>query len=230
MGEGRRPDPGRMVYLRGVAIAKSLRLNEQIRISPVRVIDHEQRQLGVITVEEALRLAREAGLDLVEVSPQETPPVCRILDYGKFKYERKKRQKHAAAAHVIQLKEIRLRPKTDVHDRLIKLKHAKEFLTEGHKVQFTMLFRGRERAHREIANEIFRQMLAELGDGAKLERPPMMEGRRMIMIVMPGKHAPGHAAVGGASPQTTPSAQPVTATSVTPRPQPPAPQSAATQG
>jgi translation initiation factor IF-3 len=208
---------------KGYAIAKSLRLNEQIRISPVRVIDHEQRQLGVIPIDEALRLAREAGLDLVEVSPTETPPVCRILDYGKFKYERKKRQKHAAGAHVIQLKEIRLRPKTDPHDRSIKLRHAKDFLAEGHKVQFTMLFRGRERAHREIANEIFNRMLAELGDGCRVERPPMMEGRRMIMIVVPGK--PGaHASPAPASPAPKTGSAPGVALSPVPaRPSVPTP-------
>ncbi len=152
------------------------------------MIDQEQRQIGIVPVDEALGLARQAGLDLVEVSPMERPPVCRIMDYGKFKYERKKRQKHAAAGHVVVLKEIRLRPKTDTHDRFIKLKHARDFLEEGNKVQFTMLFRGRERMHRERAVQIFRSILDELGETVKVERPPAMEGRRMTMVVSPVKH------------------------------------------
>lgn len=147
--------------------------------------------MGVIPTHEALALAKEAGLDLVEVSPNENPPVCRIIDYGKHIYEKKKRQKQAAAAHVTLLKEIRLRPKTDVHDRGIKLKHAREFLAEGHKVQFTMLFRGRERFHREIANEIFDDIIKELGEAAKLERGAAMDGKRLTMIVSPGKKPSG---------------------------------------
>ncbi len=164
-------------------------MNEQIRVSPVRVIDQHQRQLGVLPVVEAQRLAREAGLDLVEVSPTENPPVCRIMDYGKYKYEKKKRQRAASHGHVIVLKEIRLRPKTDAHDRETKLGRAREFLAQGHKVQFTMLFRGRERAHRDRALAIFREILDQLGEGVKVERPPTMEGRRMSMIVSPVKVA-----------------------------------------
>ena len=164
-----------------------MRLNERIRIPQVRVINQHQEQLGVIPTHEALSLAKEAGLDLVEVSPQETPPVCRILDYGKHLYEKKKRQKMAAGAHTIQLKEIRLRPKTDPHDRSIKLKRAVGFLTEGHKVQFTMLFKGRERFHREIATQIFSSIIGELGEAVKIERSPAMDGRRMTMIVAPQK-------------------------------------------
>lgn len=155
------------------------------------MIDQEQRQLGVISVDEALGLARAAGLDLVEVSPTERPPVCRIMDYGKYKYERKKRQKNAAAAHTVTLKEIRLRPKTDTHDRSIKVNRARDFLAEGHKVQFTMLFRGRERAHKGRAEEIFQGIMEEFGDGVKVERRPTMEGRRMTMVVVPVKHTKG---------------------------------------
>lgn len=118
----------------------------------------------------------------------ERPPVCRIMDYGKFKYDRKKRQKAGSGGHVIVLKEIRLRPKTDVHDRRIKLSRAKRFLAEGNKVQFTMLFRGRERFNREYAREIFDDILAECGDAIKVERAASMEGRRMTMVVSPAKH------------------------------------------
>jgi translation initiation factor IF-3 len=164
-----------------------LRLNERIRITPIRVINQNQEQLGVIPTHEALALAKEAGLDLVEVSPTENPPVCRIMDYGKNLYEKKKRMKMASAAHVVTLKEIRLRPKTDPHDRSIKLKHAKGFLDDGHKVQFTMLFKGRERFHRDIASEAFQAIMAELGDTVKVERPPAMDGKRMTMIVSPQK-------------------------------------------
>ena len=110
------------------------------------------------------------------------------MDYGKFKYQRKKRQKAGAAGHTVILKEIRLRPKTDTHDREIKLNRAKEFLEEGNKVQFTMLFRGRERFHRERAQEIFQGILMEFGDTVKVERYPSMEGRRMTMVVAPAKH------------------------------------------
>ncbi len=134
-----------------------------------------------------MNLAREAGLDLVEVSPMERPPVCRIMDFGKHQYERKKRQKNAAGGHVIILKEIRLRPKTDDHDRSVKMKRAKGFLEEGHKVQFTMLFRGRERAHRDRALQAFRKITEELGEEVKVERFPAMEGRRMTMVVTPAK-------------------------------------------
>jgi len=164
-----------------------LRLNERIRITPIRVINQHQEQLGVIPTHEALALAKDAGLDLVEVSPQENPPVCRIMDYGKHIYEKKKRQKTAAGAHVVLLKEIRLRPKTDPHDRGIKVNHARGFLDEGHKVQFTMMFKGRERFHKEIANEIFQGIVTELGETIKVERPPMMDGKRMVMIVVPQK-------------------------------------------
>ncbi len=151
------------------------------------MIDQDQRQLGILPVEEALGLARKAGLDLVEVSPTESPPVCRVMDYGKFKYQRKKRQKSAAGGHVVVLKEIRLRPKTDAHDRSTKMKRAVGFLGEGHKVQFTMLFRGRERFHKDRASGIFQGILDELGETVKVERRPTMEGRRMTMLVSPVK-------------------------------------------
>ncbi len=168
-------------------IAKTLRLNEEIRYSPIRLIDAENEQRGVVPVEEAKRMARDLGLDLVEVAPQERPPVCRIMDYGKFKYQQKRKQK-GRGSHEIVLKEVRLRPKTDDNDRQIKINRAIRFLGDGHKVQFTMLFRGRERAHQEIGLDIFKGILAELGDEIKVERHARMEGSRMIMIVSPAKH------------------------------------------
>jgi translation initiation factor IF-3 len=131
-----------------------------------------------------MRRAREAGMDLVEVAKNEHPPVCRIMDYGRFKYHQKKKaQKH----HEQQLKEVRLRPKTDDNDRAIKLNRALKFLSKGDKVQFTMQFRGRERAHREVGVIILRRVVDDLGELVKVERPPGMDGRHMIMIVAPVK-------------------------------------------
>lgn len=151
----------------------------------MRVINETTgEQLGVLPTFEALKIARELGLDLVEVAPTVRPPVCKIMDYGKWKYQQKKNQKKH---HEQQLKEVRLRPKTDDHDRDIKIAKAIQFLREGDKVQFTMQFRGRERSHREIGLETFREILAEFGDHVKVDRPPSMEGKNMIMIVSPGK-------------------------------------------
>ena len=161
-------------------------MNEQVRISPIRLIDHEGTQRGIVSTDEARSLARELGLDLVEISPTERPPVCRILDYGKYKYEQKKKQKQRGA-HVAALKEVRMRPKTDTHDREIKMGRAVRFLKEGSKVQFTMLFRGRERAHQDVGLTVFQGILKELGEEVKVERAPRVEGRRMTMVVAPVK-------------------------------------------
>ncbi|QOJ16042.1 MAG: translation initiation factor IF-3 [Planctomycetia bacterium] len=165
-------------------ITTNLRCNEQIRISPIRVIGPENEQLGVLGTAEALRMAYDQGMDLVEVSPNTRPPVCRIMDYGKWKYQQKKGQKKH---HEQELKEVRLRPKTDTHDLEIKIKHAIEFLRDGDKVQFTMVFRGRERAHREVGLATYQTILAELGDRAKVERPASIDGKNMVMIVAPGR-------------------------------------------
>lgn len=167
-------------------ISTNLRANEQIRISPVRIIGANNEQLGVFDTFEALRMARESGMDLVEVAPSERPPVCRIMDYGKFKYHQKKNQKKSQEQ---QLKEVRMRPKTDDHDREVKINHAIKFLMKGDKVQFTMQFRGRERAHREIGTEKFQEVIQELGDLVKVERPPTMDGKNMILVVSPNKAA-----------------------------------------
>ena len=174
-------------------------------------------QLGIIPLKEAQDLARDSGLDLVEVSPMERPPVCRIIDYGKYKYERKKRQKMASHSHVVTTKEIRLRPKTDVHDLVVKMKRVHEFLADGDKVQFTMLFRGRERFHKERANVIFDRLLAELGDTIKVERRPTVEGRRMTMVVAPVKQTGGG---GGAQKPAAPKKKEAPAKSATDTPAP----------
>jgi translation initiation factor IF-3 len=144
-------------------------------------------QVGIVPTNQALDIARDVGMDLVEVSPTEKPPVCRIMDYGKHKYEKKKRLKQASHAHAVTLKEIRLRPKTDVHDLELKIKRTLAFLDAGHKVQFTMLFRGRERFNREFAQDVFRGIVESLGEHIKIERAPAMEGRRMTMLVSPAK-------------------------------------------
>jgi translation initiation factor IF-3 len=169
-----------------MAKGTTYRANEQIRTPQVRLIDENNNQVGIVETFEAMRRAREAGMDLVEVARNERPPVCRIMDYGKFKYQMKKKvRKH----HEQQLKEVRMRPKTDQNDRVIKMNRALKFLSKGNKVQFTMQFRGRERAHRDMAIEIFRGVIEELGDLVKIERPPGMDGRHMIMILAPNKPA-----------------------------------------
>ncbi len=165
-------------------IAKALRMNDQIRISPVRLIDENNDQVGIVSTRDAMDRARGLGLDLVEVSPMEKPPVCRIMDYGKHMYEKKKKLK-SSAHHNLPLKEIRIRPKTDVHDMEMKINRAIKFLGIGHKVQFTMLFRGRERFHQDRARGIFTNIVETLGDRVKVIGHPLMAGRRMTLVVQP---------------------------------------------
>jgi translation initiation factor IF-3 len=148
----------------------------------VRVIGQNGDQIGVFPVHEALRMARDQELDLVEVSPDSRPPVCRILDFGRYKYEQKKKQR-GAKKPTNKLKGIRLRPKTDVGDLAVKTKRAREFLEEGDKVQFTVIFRGRELARQDLGTDLLRRVAEILEDVAKVEKPAHMEGRRMHMIV-----------------------------------------------
>jgi translation initiation factor IF-3 len=159
-------------------------VNEQIRLSPIRVVDQNGEMLGVIPTEEAMRMAHDAGLDLVEVAPNERPPVCRILDYGKFKYEQKKKQQKSHKTHHTQIKEIRLRPKTGDHDVDFKIKHAREFLEEKDKVKLNIFFRGRENAHHDRGREMLLEIIAALEDIAKVEKPPGMEGGRNMTAVL----------------------------------------------
>lgn len=163
----------------------NLRCNEQIRISPIRLIDDSGEMRGVVSTDDALRMARDAGVDLVEVSPNERPPVCKLMDYGKHKYmqSKKLKQKH----HERKTKEVRLRPKTDPHDRDIKMKRALRFLEEGDRVQFTMMFRGRERFHADVGYDAFNAIVKSLGELVKVERPPRLFGRRMTMVLAPSK-------------------------------------------
>lgn len=154
----------------------------------MRLIDESSNQVGIIDTAVAKNRAREAGLDLVEVSPNAEPPVCRIMDFGKWLYEQKRKNKQShKKKHTVTLKEIRLRPKIDDHDRDIKVNHAIKFLEKGHKVQFTMLFRGREMMHIERGHEIMGEITETIEDVAKIERPAKMLGRRMTMVVIPLK-------------------------------------------
>lgn len=144
--------------------------------------------MGIVERYLALNRAREAGLDLVEVSPNSDPPVCRIMDYGKWLYQQKRKIREAhkkSAHHSGTLKEIRLRPETDKHDLGIKVNHAREFLEKGHKVQFTMFFRGRQMLHRELGFEVLEQITQSLVELAKIERPARMTGRRITLLVVP---------------------------------------------
>jgi translation initiation factor IF-3 len=163
---------------------KAQRINEQIRISPIRVIGPEGEVLGVIETIDALQRAREAGLDLVEVAPQEKPPVCRIMDYGKFKYQQKKRQ-HKGHTHHSKNKELRLRPKIGDHDLMTKVNRAKEFLAQKDKVIFSVIFRGRENAHVDEGYKLVQRLSKELEEVAKLEQNPQMQGRRIVVIFAP---------------------------------------------
>lgn len=160
------------------------RINEQIRVSPIRVIGDDGSQLGVISTEEALQKAREAGLDLVEVAPTEKPPVCRIMDYGKFKYQQKKRQ-HKGHTHHSKNKEVRLRPKIGDHDFITKVNRARRFLEEKDKVIFSVVFRGRENAHVDEGYKLVQRLINELADVSKLEQNPQMHGKRIVVIFAP---------------------------------------------
>ena len=166
-----------------------------IRISPIRVIDADGAQLGVITRDEALEKARSSGLDLVEVAPLEKPPVCRIMDFGKFKYQQKKKQ-HKGHVHHSKNKEIRLRPKIGDHDFLTKAGHARKWLGERDKVVCSVIFRGRENAHRDRGREMLEQFVGALADVAAVEQTPRMDsGRQMSAIVKP-RPGPVRAAAG----------------------------------
>jgi translation initiation factor IF-3 len=165
-----------------------LRINERIRITPIRLIDENNQQIGVIATLEAIERAKEAGLDLVEVSPTSTPPVCRIMDYGKYLYEQKRKVKqNLKKQHTVTLKEIRLRPKIDDHDKQVKMEQASKFIDKGHKVQFTMMFRGREMMHIDHGREIMNEIVQLLQDKAKPDRPPILLGKRMNMVMIPLK-------------------------------------------
>ena len=163
-----------------------IRINHRIRVPEVRVVAEDGSNLGVLSTEQALRRAQEAGLDLVEVNPKGSPPVCKILDFGKYKYEEKKKQREAKRKQtIVELKEVKLRPKTDDHDLQVKVRSARRFLESGNKVKFTVRFRGREITHPQRAQMQLDWLVEQLIDLANVEQRPQMEGRTMSAIVGP---------------------------------------------
>lgn len=167
-------------------IGKELSINEEIRAREVRVVSDTNEQLGIMTLHEAIHAAEEKGLDLVEVAPNGRPPVCRIMNYGKFRYEQQKRDKEAKKKQkVFQVKEVKLRPNIEDHDFYVKLKNAQRFLAEGNKVKVSIMFRGREMAHPELGKDVLDRVAKELGDTIVREKPPKIEGRNMTMIIAP---------------------------------------------
>ena len=174
--------PGRFDRRRPEA---GLRINHRIRVPEIRVIFDEE-QLGIMPTHEALRLAEEKGLDLVEISPRAFPPVCRIMDYGKYKYEEaKKKQQARKKASTVETKEIKFRPKTEEHDMDFKVKHVRRFLEAGNKVRLAVVFRGREITHPQTGMAVLNRVVERCADLATVEATPNMEGRRMIMVIAP---------------------------------------------
>jgi translation initiation factor IF-3 len=152
------------------------------------VISPDGEQLGILAIERALEIAEEQGLDLVEVAPLARPPVCRIMDYGKFKYEEQRQQREARKKqHQVQIKEVKMRPGIEEHDYDFKMRHARRFLEEGNKVKLTMMFRGRQMAHPEFGRRVLERVSTELQDISKVESYPSLEGRSMIMVLAPMK-------------------------------------------
>jgi translation initiation factor IF-3 len=168
--------------------ASEYRINEEIRAREVRLIGPDNQNVGVVSISEALQVAREADLDLVEVAPNSDPPVCRVLDYGKFLYEKAKKDREARRAQTkVEIKEIRLRPKTSEHHRGFKVRNARRWLEEGKKVRVRIRFRGREITYPEIALGDLKEIAAELSDVGTIEQAPNMEGRTMLMTLAPMK-------------------------------------------
>lgn len=163
-----------------------MRINEEIRVKEVRLISADGDQLGITQVKDALRMAQEKDLDLVEIAPNAKPPVCRIMDFGKFKYEQSKREKETRKKQkIISVKEVKIRPNIEDHDLEVKTKNAVKFLNEGDKVKVTLMFRGRELAHAELGKQLLSKVAEITKDIATIERYPKVEGRNMIMILAP---------------------------------------------
>lgn len=165
---------------------ESLRINGEIRAREVRVTDAKGAQLGIMSTREAIRRAEEAHLDLVEVAPKAKPPVCRIMDFGKYRYEQQKREKEAKKKQkIISVKEVKLRPGIETHDFNFKVKNALRFIAEGNKVKATIMFRGRELSHPEMGRELLLKVAEQMKDAVTVEREPKLEGKNMIMILAP---------------------------------------------
>lgn len=164
------------------------RINERIRVPQVRLIDEVGNQVGVVPTYQALQMARERGLDLMEVSPNSQPPVCKICDYGKFKYEKKKKEQQAKKKQtVIKVKEVQLRPQTEEHDLEYKFRNVRQFLEDGDKAKITIMFRGREITYVEQGHRMMRQLIEMVKDVAVVEAPPKLEGKKLIMVLSPMK-------------------------------------------
>jgi len=165
------------------------RINERIRIPQVRLIDQNGGQVGVVPTSQALQMARDANLDLVEISPQSSPPVCKILDYGKFKYEKKKKDHEAKKKQVVvKVKEVQFRPRTDDHDLDFKFKHIKGFLEDGDKVKITIMFRGREVAYVDHGYKVMQKLVEEMKDISMVESPAKLEGKKLMLVLAPQTH------------------------------------------
>ena len=161
-------------------------MNREIRAQQIRVIDDEGNMLGVMTVPEALRIAEDRGLDLLEIAPTATPPTCKIMDYGKWKYEKKKQATAARKKQtVVSIKEVQMRPRTDQHDFETKMNHARRFLLDGDKVKVSLRFMGRELAHQELGMEVMQKAIAFVNDLALIESSPKMEGKQMFLMLAP---------------------------------------------
>jgi translation initiation factor IF-3 len=170
------------------SITKEFRVNEEIRAREIRVVDPEGKQLGIMSAREALRLAEELQLDLVEVAPQARPPVCRLMDFGRYKYEQSKREREARKRQrTVELKEIKFRPRIEEHDFRVKLRNATRFLNDGDKVKVTIIFRGREIVHTQLGEQLMNRLASELAELATVERAPRLEGKQMVMILAPKK-------------------------------------------
>lgn len=162
------------------------RINEAIKAKQVRLIDENGENRGVVSISEALRIAEDAGLDLIEISPQATPPVCKVLDFGKYKYEVQKRKNEAKKNQkVVSIKELKMRPVIDMHDYEVKLKQAKKFLSQGDKVKFTMRFKGRELSANNMGKEILDKVIEDLDLIGKVDSAPKLEGKQMSMLISP---------------------------------------------
>lgn len=187
------PDPGKQLVTRTQdelrrerPISKDLRINEGIRARDVRLISQTGEQMGILQLRDALRIAQQVNLDLVEVAPTARPPVCKIMDYGRFKYEQAKRDREARKNQkIVDIKELKMRPTIEEHDFSVKLRNARRFLEEGDKVKASITFRGREIVHADLGRAVLDRLVRELSDLGTPERPPRMEGRFMTMMIQP---------------------------------------------
>jgi translation initiation factor IF-3 len=192
----------------GLSIDKATRINEGVRVREVRLIDAEGTQLGVVLIEQALRLAKEQGFDLVEVAPTAKPPVCRIMDFGKFLYQQKKKaQESRKKQKVFVVKEVKFRPNIDDHDYGFKLRNAVRFLEEGDKVKATVQFRGREMARTDLGYNLLTRVAKDIGEQGIVESTPEMAGNRMHLIIGPGKIKSKKAPATAAAPESAAAAE-----------------------